>query len=103
MNRVGLTVSVVAREPLRWTPAGVPIVALRLMHRSVQSEAGASRSVEMELPAVAADAIALRVDRVALGTELKVEGFLAPRRRNARTLVLHLTAFELNDIERKES
>jgi primosomal replication protein N len=102
LNRVGLTASVVEREPLRWTPAGVPMVGLRLVHRSVQSEAGAQRAVELELAAVAADGVALRIDRVALGTELRLEGFLAPRRRSARTLVLHVTGFEFNDIDRKD-
>ena len=32
--------------------------------------------------------------RVALGTALKLEGFLAPRRRNVKALVLHVTEFE---------
>jgi primosomal replication protein N len=95
LNRVGLTASLLEREAIRYTPAGIPIVALRLAHRSVQREAGMDRTIEMDVPAVAADKVALRIDRVALGTELVVSGFLAPRRRNARALVLHLTEFEL--------
>jgi primosomal replication protein N len=96
LNQVGLTAVLVEREPIRYTPAGVPIVRLKLSHRSVQREAGADRTVEMELSAIAADRIALRIDRVALGTGLKLEGFLAPRRRNVKALVLHVIEFGLD-------
>ena len=96
MNRLGLTAALVEREAIRYTPAGVPIVGLKLSHQSVQREAGADRTVELEISAIAADRLALRMDRVALGTELKLEGFLAPRRRNVKALVLHITEFELH-------
>jgi primosomal replication protein N len=96
LNRVGLTAALVEREAIRYTPAGVPIVGLKLLHQSVQHEAGADRTVEMEISAIAVDRVALRIDRLALGTELKLQGFLAPRRRNVKALVLHVTEFELN-------
>jgi primosomal replication protein N len=100
LNRLGLTAALVEREAIRYTPAGVPIVGLKLSHQSVQREAGADRTVELEISAIAADQLALRVDRVALGTELKLEGFLAPRRRNVKALVLHITDFELHAADR---
>ena len=102
MNRVGLTAALVEREAIRYTPAGIPIVGLKLSHQSVQREAGADRTVEMEISAIAADRVALRIDRVALGTELKLEGFLAPRRRNVKALVLHVTEFELNETRHED-
>ena len=100
MNRLGLTAALVEREAIRYTPAGVPIVGLKLSHQSVQREAGADRTVELEISAIAADRLALSMDRVALGTELKLEGFLAPRRRNVKALVLHITDFELHAADR---
>jgi primosomal replication protein N len=102
LNRVGLTAALVEREAIRYTPAGIPIVGLKLSHQSVQREAGADRTVEMEISAIAADRVALRIDRVALGTELKLEGFLAPRRRNVKALVLHVTEFELNESKHED-
>jgi primosomal replication protein N len=102
LNRLGLTAALVEREAIRYTPAGVPIVGLKLSHQSVQREAGADRTIELEISAIAADRLALRMDRVALGTELKLEGFLAPRRRNVKALVLHITDFELNAADRTE-
>jgi primosomal replication protein N len=56
----------------------------------------------MEISAIAADRVALRIDRIALGAELKLQGFLAPRRRNVKALVLHVTEFELNEITEKD-
>jgi primosomal replication protein N len=100
LNRLGLTAALVEREAIRYTPAGVPIVGLKLSHQSVQREAGADRTVELEISAIAADRLALRMDRVALGTELRLEGFLAPRRRNVKALVLHITDFELHAADR---
>jgi primosomal replication protein N len=90
-----LVAGLIEREALRYTPAGVPMVGLRLSHSSTQREAGADRQVELEIAAVAADAVALRMSRVPLGASLQVCGFLAPRRRSARSLVLHVTEFEL--------
>ncbi len=97
MNRVGLNAVLREREALRYTPAGVPMVAMKLSHESIQLEAGAERNVQMEIDALAADDVALRISRVALGTGLNLTGFLAPRRRSARSLVLHVTGFELNE------
>jgi primosomal replication protein N len=89
------------RESLRYTPAGVPMVGLKLSHQSAQREAGAERQVEFEMAAVAADAVALRMSRVPLGATLQIDGFLAPRRRNVRSLVLHVTGFEpIQDIDK---
>ena len=96
MNRVRLIATLIEREAIRYTPAGVPVVALKLAHQSVQAEAGVDRSVEFEMSAFAADRIALRLDRVSLGASLRLDGFLAARRKNAKALVLHLTEFELN-------
>ena len=102
MNRLGLTAALVEREAIRYTPAGVPIVGLKLSHQSVQREAGADRTIELEISAIAADRLALRMDRVALGSDLKLEGFLAPRRRNVKALVLHITDFELHAADRND-
>jgi len=96
LNRVRLIATLIEREAIRYTPAGVPVVALKLAHQSVQAEAGVDRSVEFEMSAFAADRIALRLDRVPLGVSLILDGFLAARRRNTKALVLHLTEFELN-------
>jgi primosomal replication protein N len=96
MNRLQLTASVVEREPVRYTPAGVPIASCTLQHRTEVVEAGIARQVELTMPAVAAGEVSGRLERCAMGVETLFTGFLAKKNRNARTLVFHIT--ELQDI-----
>lgn len=94
-NAVTLGGQIVERQPLRYTPAGIPIVQLRLGHRSRQCEARLERDVDMDVAAVAAGPIAQRIDPLPLGTRIETNGFLARRSRNVRSLVLHITDFEI--------
>lgn len=97
-NRVRLGGTLQAREPLRYSPAGIPIVDATIAHRSSQPQAGHEKEVDFEARIVAVDAAAMRLGSLPLGVALRLEGFLAPRRRHARSLVLHVT--ELETIER---
>ena len=96
MNRLQLTASVVERETVRYTPAGVPIAGCTLQHRTQVVEAGIARTVELTLQAVAAGEASGRLERVDMGVDTLFTGFLAKKSRNARTLVFHIT--ELQDI-----
>ena len=97
MNAVRLSARLVERDPLRYTPAGIPVLGVRLQHDSMQAEAGSQRRVELELAAIAMAEQALRLERVELGRGIAISGFLAPRRRNSRGLVLHVTGFEIDE------
>jgi primosomal replication protein N len=96
VNRLQLTASVVEREPVRYTPAGVPIASCTLHHRTEVVEAGIARQIELTLPAVAAGAASGKLEGLAMGVETLFTGFMAKKSRNARTLVFHIT--ELQDI-----
>jgi primosomal replication protein N len=96
VNRLQLTASVVEREPVRYTPAGVPIASCTLHHRAEVVEAGIARQIELTLAAVAAGAASGRLEGLAMGVEALFTGFMAKKSRNARTLVFHIT--ELQDI-----
>lgn len=96
MNRLQLTASIVEREPLRYTPAGVPIASCTLHHMAQVVEAGVVRQVELTLPALAAGAASGKLEGREMGVETLFTGFLAKKNRNARTLVFHIT--ELQDI-----
>lgn len=98
MNQLQLTASVVEREPLRYTPAGIPIANCTLRHCAQVVEAGISRSIELTIPAVAAGEASGKLEMRDLGVETLFIGFLAKRSRNAKTLVFHVTA--LQDIEK---
>ena len=61
-NRLTITAILRSKEPLRYSPAGVPILNCRLVHQSEQIEAGLIRSVTCEIPAVAVGDIAARLE-----------------------------------------
>ncbi len=77
--------------PLRYTPAGIPAIDCTLQHTSTQAEAGGERKVECELLAVAFADVASRLSRLAVGSELRCEGFLARRYRTGITVAMHIT------------
>jgi primosomal replication protein N len=86
---------VIAREELRYTPAGVPVLSFRLAHRSQQTEAKHSRAVELEALAVAIGEVAQRLAALPEGQTLTLTGFLANRSRRSTQVVLHVNEFEI--------
>lgn len=81
---------------MRYTPAGVPVMEGRLVHRSEQLEAGIGRQIGFEVGAVAMGDVAHAFAQIQPGSRLTVTGFLAPLRRSSRILRVHLTRIDLN-------
>jgi primosomal replication protein N len=94
LNRCELSGTLIERKPLRYTPAGVPVCEGRLQHRSIQTESGAERQVEVEIPLLALGDVARYLIAAPLGGGLRVTGFLAARGRNSRSPVLHVNTLE---------
>ncbi|MBC7499159.1 MAG: primosomal replication protein N [Herminiimonas sp.] len=94
MNTLQVTATIVERDVLRYTPAGLPIVSARLLHNSAQMEAGIERMVEFEIAAIAAGEISGRFNHAELGGMFKFSGFIARKNRNSKSLVFHITDFE---------
>ncbi|MFV0282503.1 MAG: primosomal replication protein N [Castellaniella sp.] len=90
MNRVEIAACVVEAEPLRHTPAGTPVLRLRMAHESEVIEAGAPRKVCMELQAVALGDVARELAGTPIGGRVQAIGFLAPLRQGSDRLVLHI-------------
>jgi primosomal replication protein N len=90
-----LSARVAAREVLRYSPGGVPILGLTLEHQSRMAEADAPRVVDLTIEAVAIGKVAQALDRVQPGRMLTVRGFLANRSRRSTRAVLHVKEFEL--------
>ena len=88
MNNLTLQAEVVQIEPLRYTPAGLPLLSVVLRHVSEQVEAGMKRKVECEVNAVAIGYLALT--KLALGTQIRAIGFLAKRSLKSTQLVMHI-------------
>ena len=80
-NTLILTATLQHKEPLRYSPAGIPILQMRLTHESEQIEAGKPRRVICELPAVAIGEVAARLAKKSIETEWQFTGFVANKRR----------------------
>jgi len=92
-NQLVLTACVAEIGALRFTPAGLPAVDLRLEHESMISEAGQPRQVKTALKAVAFGGVAERLARQALGSLWRFQGFLATP-GNGKHAVLHIQDFQ---------
>ena len=90
-NEIALTGELTVIEPLRYTPAGVPLLGFKLMHRSRQTEAGLKRQVECEMGGVAMAEVAVEMARLKPGQSVKVSGFLNRKNRMSAQLILHAT------------
>ena len=95
MNQLLFIANIAEREILRYTPAGIPIVSARLLHSSQQMEAGVPRLVEFEIAAFAAGEISGRFSQAELGGTYQFTGFLARKNRNSKSLVFHISDFEI--------
>jgi len=83
---------IVEREALRYTPAGLPLVRLRLEHRSKVVEAGAEREVQCTVNAVALGDVALQLPEPHEPGPIAVRGFLCRASLRDERLILHLEA-----------
>ena len=90
-NEIALSGELTAVEPLRYTPAGVPLLSFRLVHRSRQTEAGLKRQVECEMGGVAMADVAVSMARFKPGQAVKVNGFINRKNRMSAQLILHAT------------
>jgi primosomal replication protein N len=81
-------------QPLRRTPAGVPVLNCILAHESKQIEAGSPRDVSVELQAVAVGELAGVLAAAAPGMRIRATGFLAAKSLRSRAPVMHLNKIE---------
>ena len=88
MNKLVLQAEVVQIEPLRYTPAGIPLLSVVLRHVSDQVEAGMKRKVECEVNAVTLGDLALK--GLEVGSHIQASGFLAKRSLKSTQLVMHI-------------
>ena len=93
MNQLQFVATILERDVLRYSPAGVPIVSATLSHSSQQVEAGVERLVEFEMAALAAGEISGRFSRAELGAVHQFTGFVAKKNRSSKALVFHIIDF----------
>ena len=96
MNTLVLSGVVASLEPIRYTPAGIPLLIFLLQHVSEQFEAGLKRKVECEVNAVALGDLAS--SNLQLGSRVKVKGFLTKRSAKSTQLVLHILQLHIQQL-----
>ncbi len=75
---------------MRYTPAGIARITLKIRHTSTQQEAGIARQVQCDIPALAFGAAAQQASCLQIGQRVKAEGFLAQRSLRIAQLVMHI-------------
>jgi primosomal replication protein N len=94
VNRLAISGALIQVEPLRYSPAGVPIAEAVIHHRSSQEVATQPRQVECELTVQASGTLASQLAQMPAGTQVKLEGALNRRSVKSRQLILILNRIE---------
>jgi primosomal replication protein N len=95
LNRCVIEGELVELDDLRYTPAGLARVGMKIRHNSTQQEAGIARQIQCDVPAISLDAVALKASKLLLGQQVRVEGFLAQRSLRNSQLILHIDNIKL--------
>ena len=78
---------------MRYTPAGLPALDMRLEHGSDVQEAGQTRQAKANLKAVAIGSVAERLVQQPLGQVFRFTGFISSP-RNSKQIVFHIQDFQ---------
>jgi primosomal replication protein N len=94
VNRLVISGTLIQVDPVRYSPAGVPIAEAVILHRSSQTVATQARLVECELTVQASGSLATQLAQLATGAQVKLEGALNRRSVKSRQLILILNRIE---------
>jgi primosomal replication protein N len=95
LNQFILTAALVAKEALRYTPAGLPVIECQLEHSGEVQEAGNARQVKMSISAIAIGSVYEKLNQMHLGKVARFSGFLTHKSLRSQRLVFHITHIEL--------
>ena len=94
MNSISIDGALTGREAVRFTPAGLEVFEGTFHHRGALVEAGRTRTLEYDFPAISFAETANALNKLPLGAELQIKGFIAPRSMKSSRLVIHITEFK---------
>ena len=94
-NRLALSAEIGDRSDIRYTPAGVQVLSVNLMHQSMQMEADTARRVDVTVPAIAIGKIAEEISRIPLDKKYLFKGFISTKNIKSSALLFHITGFSL--------
>ncbi len=94
-NRLVIAGQLVELDIMRYTPAGIARMEMKIRHASLQREAGAERQVQCDITALALGEAAQQAVRLQAGQQVRAEGFLAQRSLRNTQLILHIESIKL--------
>ena len=89
MNRLEVEGQILEQSPVRYTPAGIPVLEFLLSHESEVSEAGVPRRIAFALQILVMGDLVQMAGSVGLGTTVRIQGFIAPVRKDSPKFRLH--------------
>ena len=89
MNRLDVQGQVTELSPVRYTPAGIPVLEFLISHESEVTEAGQPRQLAFVLPVLAMGDLVQMAGTISLGTTVRIQGFIAPVRKDSPKFRLH--------------
>ncbi|MGH1357813.1 MAG: primosomal replication protein N [Burkholderiaceae bacterium] len=98
-NQLELTASLLQREALRYSPAGVALCQVLVEHESTQPEMGQERNVRLVIAARFSGVMAEQIATETLGCRLMIRGFICPKRlfrdnKPSGALQIHVTEYQ---------
>lgn len=94
-NQVVIDGVIAVKEPLRYSPAGIPILKFRLEHQSTQIEADSEFKVQLQLEVWMNGEAALKVNQLNQGTPIMLKGFLSQHHQGSTLTVLRAEQYKL--------
>lgn len=91
LNQLKLTARLIAREAIRYTPAGQPVINYQLQYLGEVNEAGIPRKVEMQIAAITIGPEYRTIEMMEIGQLANFEGFLAHKSLRSQALIFHIT------------
>ena len=93
-NRLVIAGQLLELDVMRYTPAGIARIEMKIRHASQQQEAGELRKVQCDITALALGEAAQKAARLQAGQQVQAEGFLAQRSLRNTQLILHIEHIE---------
>lgn len=93
-NSIEIDATLIEREDVRFTPAGIEVFDAVVHHRSRLVEAGIIRTLEYDFEALSYGDTASRLNALAVGAKIRIKGFLATKSMKSRRLTVHITEFK---------
>jgi primosomal replication protein N len=97
LNHFTLTASLVSKDAIRFTPAGLPVIYCQLEYRGEVIEVNQQRKIQMNVEAIAIGPVHQALLQMDLGAQAVFEGFMAPKTLRNQRLVFHINHIQLKN------